>query len=85
MATFWTIAIIVIIAGILLSLKDRAGNKIICPNQNCGFKGIGKASGGKSLIILLLLLFLGILPGLLYAFWPIKQHLACPRCGMQIR
>jgi len=59
--------------------------QIICPNQNCNFKGVGKAVGGKSLIVLLLLLCFFLVPGIIYLFWPIQQQVICPQCGMRVR
>jgi hypothetical protein len=40
--------------------------KIICPNPNCGYKGYAKKKAKGSMIVFLFLLFLGILPGLIY-------------------
>lgn len=80
-----TIIVIVIIAGVLLTFNDRAKNKIICQNQNCGFRGVGKASGGKDIGIFLILCLFGIIPGIIYIIWPSPKKLVCPNCGMQVR
>lgn len=58
---------------------------IICPNQSCGFRGTGKEQGGKSGCLLIILLFLGILPGILYLLYCGKPSVICPKCGMKIR
>ncbi len=81
----YAIIVIVILVVIVYAWYKRGENQIICPNVNCGYRGTGKTSGGKSLIVLILLLCLGIIPGLIYLFWPSSQHLGCPRCNMRVR
>ena len=58
---------------------------VICPNPNCGYRGTGKESGGTSGCLLLILLFLGILPGILYLLFCGKPGIICPKCGIKIR
>lgn len=58
---------------------------IICPNNNCGYRGTGKEQGGKSGCLFIILLFLGIIPGILYLLYCGKPSVICPKCGMKIR
>ncbi len=79
------VVVLLIFLFVLYVWYKRKANQIICPNVNCNYRGTGKASGGKSLIVLILLLCLGIIPGLIYLFWPIDKHLGCPRCKTRVR
>lgn len=58
---------------------------IVCPNPNCGYTGVGERYGGSSCLLLIILLCLGILPGILYLLWAGEPKLKCPRCGVRIR
>lgn len=58
---------------------------VICPNPNCQYRGPGKKVGGSNGCLILVLLCLGILPGLLYLMLCEKKGVACPQCGMRIR
>ena len=58
--------------------------KIICPNPNCGYQGKGKQVGGSNGCLLIILLCLGILPGILYLLWAPKKGVVCPKCGCRI-
>ena len=58
---------------------------IICPNQNCGYRGTGREQGARSGCLLVVLLCLGILPGILYLLFFGKPGIVCPKCGMKIR
>jgi hypothetical protein len=58
-------------------------NNIQCPNGACRYQGPPELSGGSSWIIFILLLFLGIIPGLIYALVASgTKDVSCPRCGM---
>ncbi|WP_337746931.1 hypothetical protein [Victivallis vadensis] len=59
--------------------------KIICPNPNCGYRGKGKVDGRKSGCLLIVLLCLGIVPGIIYLLWSGKKGIVCPKCGMRIQ
>lgn len=76
------ISVIILLIGNFL--LERARRWIICPNPNCGFRGYGKSSGGASGCIFLLLLMLGIIPGLIYLMWP-RNGVICPHCGNRVR
>lgn len=58
---------------------------IICPNQNCGYSGAGREQGARSGCLLVVLLCLGILPGIIYLLFFGKPGIVCPKCGMKIR
>lgn len=79
-----------IIVFLLIFLKNynkmiERQNFIICPNLNCGYRGSGVKSGGSSGCLLIILLLLGILPGILYLLFCGKPGIVCPKCGMKIR
>ena len=82
---------IVIIFCLITVVKKSNQSKlnssmIICPNPNCNYRGPGKSDGSKSGCLLLILLCLGILPGILYLLFCGKSNsMICPRCGMRIR
>ena len=59
--------------------------RIICPNPNCNYVGPGKRSGGGCGCLLVVLLCLGILPGIVYLLFFGKPGIVCPKCGMKIR
>ena len=60
-------------------------NHIICPNPNCGYRGPGKKQAKGSLGVALLLLFLLVLPGLIYMVVYSGSIIVCPQCGMKVR
>lgn len=63
--------------------KIKTRNDIICPNQNCGFKGSPKVRSAYNPVIGILLLICGIVPGLIYmAITGVKVY--CPKCNMQV-
>ncbi len=58
--------------------------EIICPNQNCGYKGSPKkVARGNALVGIILLLFF-LLPGILYFMFKSGYRYICPQCGMQL-
>ena len=72
--TFWmAVGLIAALVWFLYKYNERAEIKeksslfVICPNPNCGYQGTGKKSGGTSGCLLVILLFLGILPGIFSA------------------
>lgn len=87
MDVIWQIVISGVIIGVLILALDGEKKKrqIICPNPNCGYRGEGKVDGSKSGCLFLLLLMLGVLPGILYLLFAGKQGLICPKCGMRVR
>lgn len=59
---------------------------IICPNQNCNYRGLARAKGGPNGCVFFLLLLLGILPALIYYLICGKEkRVICPKCGVKIR
>lgn len=79
------------IGGLLVALLvmaligERKKDNIICPNPNCGYRGRGKRIGGQSGCLLVILLCLGIIPGLIYMMFSGASGIQCPRCGMRVR
>jgi hypothetical protein len=63
------------------ALRDR----VLCPNQSCGYRGPGDRRPRASLLVFFLLLFFGIVPGLIYVVAMSGHTLSCPRCGMDVR
>jgi len=58
--------------------------EIICPNQNCGYKGKPKKiSRGNTLVGIILCMFF-ILPGILYFMFKSGYRYVCPQCGLQL-
>jgi hypothetical protein len=64
---------------------DSTAPPIICPNPNCGYKGTPARQTTGSLGMLLILFFLGVLPGILYALMCYRTQVICPKCGIKIR
>lgn len=79
------VIIFAVIVLVLLWLIDMRGRKIICPNAQCGYRGTGRATGGRSGCLLIVLLMLGLIPGLIYMLFTGKSGVCCPKCGMRIR
>jgi hypothetical protein len=59
--------------------------EIICPNPNCGYKGKPKVILTGSSLVSIILLLLGLWPGILYNIFCRKRILVCPKCGIKIR
>lgn len=78
-------AVIILIFILAYASEESKRNQIICPNPNCGYKGKGKESGGKSGCLLIILLLFGILPGILYLLFAGSKSIVCPKCGCKIR
>lgn len=82
------VAVVVVAVIMLLVINRKMVNKslqIICPNQNCNFRGTGKRCGGSNGCLLIVLLLLGIVPGIIYFLFFEKSGVQCPKCGMKIR
>jgi hypothetical protein len=65
---------------------NRSGDTvyIICPNQNCGYRGeAARKSRGSTALGCLLTLFL-LVPGILYFIFSRGYRYYCPKCGLQI-
>lgn len=57
---------------------------MICPNQNCGYKGEAEKKARGSLILGMVLCCFFVLPGLLYFLLRSGYRYLCPQCGLQI-
>jgi hypothetical protein len=86
------LCVLTLVLGVVLSLAyfttDAKGNSvsIICPNPNCGFRGEVEPQGGTDGCLFAVLLFFGIIPGILYILICGGMHkIICPKCGMRIR
>jgi hypothetical protein len=58
--------------------------EIICPNQNCGYRGPADEEPRGSLIIGLFLCCFFLIPGLIYFFLKSGYRYLCPKCQMQV-
>jgi hypothetical protein len=61
-----------------------ANRQIICPNANCGYRGLARRQARGSCLIAFILLCFFILPGVLYLMFFQGYRYYCPQCGMQI-
>jgi hypothetical protein len=61
------------------------GPSFICPNLNCGYKGPSVAHSQGSTGVAVLLLLLGLLPGIIYIAVFCRTLYACPKCGNQVK
>lgn len=57
---------------------------MICPNPNCGYQGQPNREPRGNRAVLLVLLFLCVLPGALYALLASGYRYKCPKCGLQV-
>lgn len=62
----------------------RRGSEVICPNPNCGFRGVPTKRSRGSVAVLLLLLLIGVIPGLIYAIVYGVSRLFCMKCGLEV-
>jgi len=62
----------------------RKAPYIICPNQNCGYRGPAERKARGSILVGALLCLLFLIPGLLYFVFMSGYNYLCPRCGIQI-
>lgn len=58
--------------------------RIICPNQNCGYRGLPKRVPRGSLTLGCLLTLLLFPIGAVYFLFTMGYRYRCPNCGMQI-
>lgn len=75
---FLGISLILVIPGLLLLNPDK---RIQC---TCGYKGMPETVSAPSGCAFILLLCIGILPGLIYYF-AIPTILKCPQCGASVK
>lgn len=55
-----------------------------CPNPNCDYSGASVETERGSVGLGILLLLIGILPGVLYFILAVRAEHRCPRCGLKI-
>jgi hypothetical protein len=56
--------------------------EFICPNPNCDYAGKPAFEGYGSVIAAIVLLLLGIIPGLIYWAFGMGVKYICPKCKM---
>jgi hypothetical protein len=52
----------------------------ICPNPKCDYRGKPNVENYGSLLAFVVLLLLGVLPGILYAVFKTGRKYVCPKC-----
>lgn len=62
----------------------KTRDDIICPNVNCNYKGAPKIRSKFNWLIFIVLLFLGVIPGIIYMAIATGHTLSCPQCNMAI-
>ena len=55
---------------------------IICFNPNCDYAGTPKQEFFGSMYLCILLLFLGVIPGIFYRAFCMGTKYVCPKCGI---
>lgn len=73
----FAVGIIFFWVGLAMSFSD---NKFLLTCDHCGYSGSPERSGGPSLILFLLLLLFGIIPGIVYLL-VVHEKRSCPNCG----
>lgn len=58
--------------------------EIICPNQNCGYKGKPKKISRGNFFVGIILCFFFLLPGIFYFMFKSGYRYICPQCGIQL-
>ena len=58
---------------------------IVCPNPHCGYVGKPIKKGRGSVLVMIALLFIMVLPGVLYTLFMSGYDYFCPACGMKLR
>jgi hypothetical protein len=58
---------------------------MICQNPHCGALVRPTRKSRGSVVVMILLFFVGVLPGILYALLMSGYDYFCPRCGMKLR
>ena len=54
--------------------------QMICPNPNCGYQGAAISQPKGSRFALWVLMFLVLIPGLIYGMFFSGRRYCCPRC-----
>jgi len=74
--------IAVSVFGFVLFAVGMVSKRLKC--DYCGYNGNPKVSGGPNGCAFILLLCLGILPGLIYWF-AVSSKYSCPKCGTEVK
>jgi hypothetical protein len=56
---------------------------IICPNPNCGYKGVVERRARGNIFIAIVLFCFGVLPGIVYLLLASGYNHYCPQCHMK--
>jgi len=65
--------------------RKKKNRQLCCPNPDCGYSGEGKEFGTFSTdSIFIVLLFLAIIPGIIYMLYFEYPVVKCPKCGTMI-
>jgi len=56
--------------------------EFICPNPNCGYRGRPELESYGSILLAIVLLLLGALPGIIYWIVCVGVKYVCPKCKM---
>ena len=64
--------------------KKRDSQEIICPNVNCGYKGVANIESRGSWSVAFILLGLFLLPGFIYIIFFQGFRVKCPKCNLQV-
>ena len=76
------LAILSIAAGFLLLVIGMTSCRMKC--EYCGYEGAPYVSGGPRILVFVLLLCIGLLPGLIYWF-AVSSKCSCPKCGTEVK
>ena len=76
--------LLIIIIGACWILSIINERWIICFNGRCGYKGKAKMKQNGSVLLLIILLLLGVIPGLLYLAFGFRKEYLCPQCNNKI-
>jgi chromate transport protein ChrA len=76
--------VVLIVRAYRRSPKERESTEIICPNVNCGYKGVANKESRGSWIAAFILLWLFVLPGLIYIIFFQGFRVKCPKCNLQV-
>jgi DNA-directed RNA polymerase subunit RPC12/RpoP len=70
---------------VIVPVADDPSKTIICPNPNCGYRGMPTTKQKGSLAVMALLFLCGVLPAIIYAAAYSGSQVVCPKCGVKIR
>lgn len=64
--------------------KPFIKGQVICPNPNCGYRGIPDKKGKTNILFFFVLFCFFMVPGILYALFTRGYNYSCPQCGNKI-